>query len=206
MKSSLLIALLASALGLAGCATRTVDAQWSSPQLANTPLQGAKVLVVCEAPEEVLGRICLDKLAAELRSRGLTPVLRSDTAPPPATQARDDSRYLPEARAASARAVWVASVGPEANYASNSSGSGLSIGFGGFSFGRSTSVGLGVSVPIGGTTANTVYAADARVSDVGNGLLLWTARSGSPPSGDTRVQIEALLQRLVDAAATAKVF
>jgi len=205
MNRFLLIATVASAAALTACATHTVDAQWSSPQLANAPLQGAKVLVVCEAPEEVLGRICLDKLAAELRTRGLTPVLRPDTAPPPATQARDDTRYLPEARAAGVRAVWVASVGPEA-YNAGSSGSGLSIGFGGFSFGRSSSVGLGVSMPVGGTSANTVYAADARVSDVGNGLLLWTARSGSPPSGDTRVQIEALLQRLVDAAATAKVF
>ncbi|WP_374563870.1 hypothetical protein [Ideonella sp.] len=205
MNRCLTIGAVAATLGLVACATHTVDAQWSSPQLANTPLAGAKVLVACEAPEEVLGRICLDKLAAELRSRGLTPVLRPDTAPPPATQARDDSRYLPEARAAGARAVWVASVGPEA-HDPGSSGSGLSIGFGGFSFGRSSSVGLGVSMPIGGSSANTAYAADARVSDAGTGLLLWTARAGSAPSGDARVQIEALLQRLVDAAGGAKVF
>lgn len=189
---------------LTGCATRTVDAQWSSPQLGGSPLQGAKVFVVCEAPEEVLGRICLDKLGADLTARGLTPVLRNDTAAPPPTQARDDARYLPEARHAGAKAVWVASVGPDA-YADRSSGSGVSIGFGGFSFGRSSSVGLGVSVPVGGSTPS-VYAADARISDVDKGLLLWTARAGSPPSGDARTQVEALLQRLVGAAGEAKVF
>lgn len=193
-----------SAAALAGCATRAVDAQWSSPQLVGNPLQGAKVFVVCEAPEEVLGRICLDKLSADLTARGLTPVLRADTAAPPPTQARDDARYLPEARSAGAKAVWVASVGPDA-YADRSSGSGLSIGFGGFSFGRSSSVGVGVSVPVGGSTTST-YAADARVSDVDKGLLLWTARAGSPPTADARTQVEALLQRLVGAAGEAKVF
>lgn len=194
-----------SAAALAGCATRAVDAQWASPQLVGNPLQGAKVLVVCEAPEEVLGRICLDKLSADLTARGLTPVLRADTAAPPPTQARDDARYLPEARQAGAKAVWVASVGPDA-YGDRSSGSGLSIGFGGFSFGRSSSVGLGVSVPVGGSSPTTLYAADARVSTVNNGLLLWTARAGSPPTADARTQIEALLQRLVGAAGEAKVF
>jgi hypothetical protein len=197
-------AALAAAAMSVGCATRAVDAQWASPQLVGNPLQGAKVFVVCEAPEEVLGRICLDKLSADLTARGLTPVLRADTAAPPPTQARDDARYLPEARQAGAKAVWVASVGPDA-YVDRSSGSGLSIGFGGFSFGRSSSVGVGVSVPVGGSTTST-YAADARVSDVDKGLLLWTARAGSPPTADARTQIEALLQRLVGAAGEAKVF
>ncbi|MEK8030358.1 hypothetical protein AACH06_05930 [Ideonella sp. DXS29W] len=191
-------------MALAGCATRSVDAQWASPQLMGSPLQGAKVFVVCEAAEEVMGRICLDKLTADLTARGLTPVARADTAAPPATQARDDARYLPEARAAGAKAVWVASVGPDA-LAERSSGSGLSIGFGGFGFGRNTSLGVGVSVPVGGAPA-APYAADARVSDVDKGLLLWTARAGSPPSGDARTQVEALLQRLVGAAGEAKVF
>jgi hypothetical protein len=183
---------------LAGCASPgAVDAQWSAPQLPATPLHGARVLVVCESGDEVLSRLCLDRLAAELQQRGLTPVTSADVAVLAPGQGRDDTRYLGAARAVGAGALWVSSVGPDA-YAGDSGGSGLSIGIGGFSIGRSSSVGVGVAMPVGGTTPT--YAADARVSDVASGRLLWTARAGAGRGGDARGQVDALLVRLVDAA------
>ena len=70
------VSLLALA-GLTACASRGIDAQWFDPQLAaGTPLRGARVLVVCEAPEEVLARICLDHLKADLLARGFQGVVK----------------------------------------------------------------------------------------------------------------------------------
>jgi hypothetical protein len=185
---------------LAGCASPDkVDAQWTAAQMPATPLRGARVLVVCETSEEVLARLCLDRLAAELQQRGLQPVTSTEVAVLAPGQARDDSRYLGAARATGATALWVASVGIDA-YAGDRGGSGMSIGFGGFSFGRSSSVGLGVSMPVGGGGPATAYAADARVSDVASGKLLWTARTGAGGGGDAQRQVDELLRRLVEAA------
>lgn len=194
------LSLLALA-GLSSCASRGIDAQWFDPQLAaGTPLRGARVLVVCEAPEEVLARICLDHLKADLVARGMTALTAPDLPPPAPGQARDDTRYLPAARGASASAVWVASVGPDALAGERSGSSGLSIGLGGFGVGRHSAVGLGVSVPIAGTAPATPFAADLRISHATSGRLMWTARAGTASSGDSRGQVDELLQRLMVAA------
>ena len=58
------VAALAAASGLVACASPRVDAQWSDPQMAGTTPLSAKVLVVCEAPEVVLSRLCVDRLSA----------------------------------------------------------------------------------------------------------------------------------------------
>lgn len=187
--------------GLAACASRGIDAQWSDPQLAaGTPLRGARVLVVCEAPEEVLARICLDHLKTDLAARGMTALTAPGVPPPAPGQARDDTRYLAAAREATASAVWVAGVGPDAFAGERAGSSGVSIGLGGFGFGRNSAVGLGVSVPIAGTAPATPLAADVRVSNATSGRLMWTARAGAASSGDARGQVDELLQRLMSAA------
>lgn len=193
-------ATLAAVLGLAACASRPVDARWADPQMAGMSLRGAQVLVVCEANEVVLSRLCVDRLSASLQARGATVVTTPQAAVPAQGQA-DDARYVEQARAARATAVWVASVGPE-TFASDSSG--FSIGVGGF--GRRSGVGVGVGVPIGSSTATPLYAADARVTDVASGHLVWTARAGSPPAGEVGRQLDDLLQRLVTAAGEAHLF
>ncbi|HJV61994.1 MAG TPA: hypothetical protein VJ743_13685 [Albitalea sp.] len=199
-------AALAAALALAACASHPVDAQWSSPQLAGQPLRAARVLVVCEAAEEVLVRLCQDRLGAELAARGLTALPVPEGTPLPAPGAvRDDTRYLAPARAVRASAVWVASVGADA-YAAERSGSGMSIGIGGFSFGRSSSVGVGVSVPVAGGPPPTAYAADMRITEVAGGRLLWTARAGAGSGGDAREQIDGLMRRLFEAADQAPLY
>jgi hypothetical protein len=200
---------------LAACATRTgVDAQWSDPQMAGTTLQGQRVLVVCEAAETVLARICLDQLAATLQARGATPVTLPDSAavaaaqPTAGAQVRDDARYVAQARSAGAQAVWVAALNPDLAAADQRGSSGVSIGIGGFSFGRGGGAGVGVSVPIGGQPAGAApaYAASARVTDVPSGRLVWTATVGGAPAGDVAGQVDNLLQRLVTAAAGARLF
>jgi len=199
------VAALAAALGLVACASHPVDAQWADPQMTGTSLLSAKVLVVCEATEVVLSRLCVDRLSASLQERGATVVTAPQATGPAQGQARDDARYVALARAAGASAVWAASVGPEAFATDYRASSGFSIGLGGF--GRGGGVGVGVGVPIGGGGAATpLYAADARVTDVASGRLVWTAKAGSPPSGEATSQIDNLLQRLVGAAADAHLF
>ena len=199
-------AALAAALGLAACASHPVDAQWADPQMTGNPLGSARVLVVCESTEVVVSRLCVDRLNASLQERGVTVVTAPQATGPAQGQARDDARYVALARAAGATVVWAASVGPDALASDYRASSGFSIGLGGF--GRSGGVGVGVGVPIGGGggTATTRYAADARVTDVASGRLVWTAKAGSPPAGDVGSQIDNLLQRLVGAAGDAHLF
>lgn len=201
---------LLAAAALAGCATHAVDAQWSDPQLAGSPLQGARVMVVCEAAEVVVARICTERLAATLRERGMTPVGAPDLPSPATGLPRDDARYVRAARTLGASAVWATTVSAELFPEDRRSA--VSIGFGGFGFGGGRSgggVGVGVSMPVGGggsVMATPQYAADARVTEAASGRLLWTARAGSPPSSDVRGQVDSLVQRLVGAAGDARVF
>lgn len=192
---------------LAACASPGVDAQWTDPQLAGNPLAHGTVYVVCEAAEVVLGRLCMDRLSADLQARGATVVTAAEPFAASAPgQPRNDSRYLAAARAAGASTVWAATVGPAPYSAQPYSSTGVSIGLGGF-VGRGGGVGVGVSVPVGGSTAGgPSYAADARVTDAASGRLLWSARAGSPPAGDAASQIGNLLQRLITAAGSARLF
>lgn len=200
-------ATLAAALSLAACASRPVDAQWADPQMAGTSLRGAQVLVVCEASEVVLSRLCVDRLSASLQARGATVVPAPQAAAPAQGPGpAGDARYVEQARAARATAVWAVSVGPETFASDYRASPGFSIGLGGF-VGRGSGVGVGLGVPIGGSaTATPLYAADVRVTDVASGRLVWTARAGSPPAGEVGHQLDDLLQRLVTAAGEAHLF
>jgi hypothetical protein len=202
------VALCCIPAALAACASPGVDAQWTDPQLAGNPLAHGPVFVVCEAAEVVLSRLCTDRLSADLQARGATVVTAAEPSVAPAPgQPRDDSRYLAAARAAGASTVWAATVGPQPYSTQHHSGTGVSIGVGGFTIGHGGGVGVGVSVPVGGsTTAGPRYSADARVTDAASGRLLWTARADSPPAGDTASQIGDLLQRLITAAGKARLF
>jgi hypothetical protein len=192
----------AAALALAACAAPAVDAQWTDPQLAGQPLLGGRVLVVCESTEVVLSQLCLDRLSADLQERGAIVVAPPE--PPTPGQPGDDARYLAQARAAGATAIWAAKVGLEPQAPGYRSGPGVSIGLGGFGIGRGAGVGVGVSVPVGGDAPAPRYTADARVTDAATGRLWWTARAEPGPAGDARSQLDRLLQQLVSAAGKAQ--
>jgi hypothetical protein len=200
MTMRLSLAALAAAC-VAGCAGGpAVDAQWSDPQISGTtPLRSGRVFVVCEAAEAVLARLCSDRTAAELQGRGLAVAVAPDSLAAPPGAPRDDARYVDAARAAGAATVWVSTVAPQAP--GEERGSGLSIGLGGFRVGGSGGVGVGVSLPLPAGAPAVVYAANARVTQVASGRLLWTARAGGGSGGEPQQQLDALLPRLVDAAA-----
>src|SRR6201999_2633560 len=135
------IAAAAAAIALlAGCATTNVDAQWRSIELPAGYLRGATVLVSCETGDMLLKRICEDQVMADLSARGVRPVLPapgSVAAVPPGTA---DAQYLPAARSNGAKAVLSFTVG----LASQSVSPGVSVGIGGFGFGRHSAIGAGV--------------------------------------------------------------
>src|SRR6185369_8090583 len=103
--NSRLLAPLAAlaALGIAGCASTQLDAQWADPQVASNSLRGAKILVACEAAEAVVKRICQDRLADEVIAHGGNPVQAAQTTLEPAQlRSPNDEPYLSAARAAGA--------------------------------------------------------------------------------------------------------
>ena len=200
---TLLAGAAAAAALLAGCATTQVDAQWRSVELPANYLRGATVLVSCETGEEVVKRICEDQLGADLRARGVRVIVAAPVALPAGAPASPtDAQYLPIARENGARAVFAISVG----LAAQSVSQGISIGIGGFGFGRNAGGGIGVSAPIGGGQVSQGYAASGRITDVASGRLMWTARASSPPSSDVNQQFAELSKSVLDAAGTAGLF
>jgi hypothetical protein len=177
----LIAASAAAALALAGCASTTLNAQWSDPQFAGKSLRGAKVLVACQAADATLRRVCADRTAAKLAQ-------------------------LHDARTAGAVAVLRTSVAPAAALATP--GPSIGIGIGGFGGGYrgGGGVGFGVSAPVGGGSVETGYGASASISDVASGQLIWSASASAPPSSDLNQQMASLAATLLDAAGQAGLF
>ena len=197
-----LAALVSAGLALAGCASGPqLDASWSDPQLGSGYLNGARVLVACDAAELVVRQICQDQLASEVVARGATPVF---VAPgfAIATDRALDGQLLPAARQAGAKAVMVMTVAVAVNDVSP----GFSIGIGGFGFGGHSAGGVGVSAPIGGGKVTSGYAANGRVTDVASGRLLWTAKATASPSSDVAGQMGDLSKAMLGAADKAGLF
>jgi len=186
----------------AGCASTQLDAQWVDPQFPATSLRGARVLVVCEAYEAVVKRLCQDQLAAEVVARGATPVIGPEIANPSPGRALPDDHYLSAARAAGARAVLATTV----SLASSNVSPGFSIGLGGFGVGSRSGVGVGVSAPFGGGQVTPGYAANSRLMDVANGRLMWTAKATASPSEDINVQLSQLARTVLGSAEKAGLF
>lgn len=195
---------LAAAAWLAGCASSRLDAQWADPQLTPGALRGARILVVCEASDLAIKRICQDQLAAEVVARGGTPVPVADGASAMVRPLNND-QYLPAAREANAKAVFVHSL---TTADVGSSGTGVSLGIGGFRVGGGGGggVGVGVSMPVGGAQTNTGYALNSRVAEVASGRVLWTAKASASPSADASAQLAELTRAVFDAADKAQLF
>ena len=198
---ALLCATLAA--GIAGCASTRLDAQWSDPQLAPNPLRGARVMVVCEAYDLAVKRICQDQMAAEVVARGGTAVPGPDAGAGAAVRPLNNDQYIGAARDAGAKVVLTHSV----TTADVSSGSGVSIGLGAFGIGGgNVRGGAGVSMPVGGYQTNTGYAINSRVTEVASGKLLWTAKASASPSSDVSGQLSELNKAVFGAADKAQLF
>lgn len=199
--------LAASLLALAGCATSAVNAQWSDPQFAGQTLRGAKVMVACQAVDMTLRRVCADRSAAKLSALGAVPLLAPDAGDAVANAPPDNALLLQAARDAGAVALLNTTVAPEVAVASP--GPSFGIGIGGFGGGYRSGggVGFGMSAPIGGAgSVATGYGANASLTDVASGRLMWSARATAPPSSDVGQQLTTLATVLLDSARQAGFF
>lgn len=197
-------ALVVSLLTLVGCATGPrLDAQWVDPAFdaQSHMLQGQRVLIACDAYDAAVRQICQDQLARGVRAKGALPV----SVPPGTVLLQDrelDAQLVPTAQSLGARALLTVTVNP----ATTRAGSGLSIGLGGFSFGRGGGAGVGLSAPIGGAETDTGFAASGRVTDAREGRLVWAATHVANASSDLEAQFSGLTQALLDSAQASGVF
>jgi hypothetical protein len=76
----------------------------------------------------------------------------------------------------------------------------MSLGIGGFSFGRNSAAGVGLGIPVSTGAPSTGFAANGRVTEVGSGRLVWTSTFVAQPSNDLGAQIGDLSRALIDAA------
>ncbi len=189
---------------LAACAgSPQLAAQWTDPQLGAQSgfLRGGRVLVACDAADVTIRQLCQDRLAGEVVARGATPVFAAADTPIAADRAVD-GQLLSAARSAGAKAVMVLTIAPALTDASP----GFSIGIGGFGFGRSSAVGVGVTAPIGGGRVTTGYSANGRVTDVATGRLVWSASASTAPSADVDAQLGELSKTVLGAAEKSGLF
>lgn len=189
--------------GVAGCATTTVNAQWTDPEFAGRSLRGQNVLVVCDADSPAAKRICLDAFAAQVRSAGAVPVVSAEAvAGPPPT----NDKTLAAARAAGAKAILSAVVGQDATYVSPGAGVGVGVGGGSGSRGGVSFGGISVGIPIGGGSVSASYAANLVLTDVAAVKMMWSGKVSTPASQNVNAQLAELARVGVDAAKGAGFF
>ena len=201
--SSLYAAAMAIALSalLAACASNKPQAEWSDPQFKGQSLRGTKVLVVCDASDVAIKRLCQDELARQVAAAGATPVPAPESVDSSASGGAASEKLVAAAREAGAKAVLAAKVAPDATVANPGPRIGIGVGgFGGSWGGGGIGTGVGVSVPVGGSSVNTAYGANVGLTDVDSGKLMWTSKVGAPASSDVNGQINRLAKAAVDAA------
>jgi hypothetical protein len=187
-----------------GCASTTLQAQWTDPQFAGQSLRGAKVLVVCDASDVAIKRLCQDQLAAQVAASAATPVTvpESDTLTVGSGHITD--KVFAAARRTGVKAILGSIIVPEATMVHP--GPTVGFGLGGFrsasSWYRSSGVGagVGISVPVGTDRVYTAYAATMTLTDVDTGRLMWTSKVTTPASHDVSAQVNKLVKAGVEAA------
>ena len=193
-------------VALAGCASTQINSQWSDPQFQGRSLRGAKLLVVCEAPELAIKRGCQDQLAAQLVAFGATPTIAPDLPNPQPGREQATGAYVPAARAAGAEAVFSAAV--VSDVAVVNAGPSIGIGVGGFGGGGRGGVGggVGISLPIGGARPQVGHGLHGALTDVASGRLMWSGTAGTSSSADVPGQLGELTRAVVEAAQKAGFF
>jgi hypothetical protein len=197
---------LAATLLVGGCATTQVAVQWSDPEFRGRSLRGEKVLVVCDAPDVAMQRVCQDQIAAQLRAVGAAPVISANaglTAGPPPT----NDATLVAARGAGAKAIFGATIGPEVTVVSGSPAISIGVGgWGGSGGGTVVGSGVGIGFPIGGGQASTGYAANMVLTDAASVRMMWSSKVTTPASQNIGAQMADLARVGVEAAQKAGFF
>jgi hypothetical protein len=187
-----------------GCASTTLQAQWTDPQFAGQSLRGATVLVVCDASDAVIERLCQDQLATQVAAAAATPATAPDTNHPTAVGGHLPENVFAAARRAGAKAILVSTIVPDATVVQPSPTIGFGLGgfrsTGGWHRSSGIGTGVGVAVPVGADRVQTAYAATMTLTDVDTRRLMWTSRVTTPASPDVNTQVSKLAKAGVEAA------
>jgi hypothetical protein len=193
------------ALLLTACASTQVGLQWVDPAFKSQSLRGTRLLVACDAPETTLQRVCQDAMSAQLQALGAKPVQAPD--PGPSGRQPQVEQMLPAARVAGATAIFSSSVMPDVTVVN--AGPAFSVGLGGFGgsgYGSGVGGGVGVTLPSTMAQASTGYAANAMLTDVTTGRVMWSARATTPAQTNLNAQLDELARAVVGAAQQAGLF
>lgn len=189
---------------LGGCATTQISSEWRNPAFAGGFLHGHYVLVVCQARDESLRRICEDRLSRQLGNGGAAGIQSysfpdfppGGIAGPAETEAA--VRSVGAVAVVSAQLVpsdfAVISPGPQVGFGVGGGSASGGYHGGGFSFG-----GFGLSFPVGGATATQPMSLSASLSDAASGVLVWSGSATAPAASDVAGQVSALARVIVDA-------
>lgn len=192
-----------AALTLAGCVAAPPQrwGEWIDPTLGPSSgiLRGGQVLIACDTFDLLWRQPCQDDLSRALAGRGANPVVAPGAMTPGALES--EAQLAASATAIGAHTVFVLSLAPAATSAPIASG--MSVGIGGFSWGRSGGAGIGLSAPIGGGWGTTGFSATARVINVSTGRLVWSTSFAASPSSDIGGQVRELTRNVLDSAQAA---
>jgi hypothetical protein len=192
--------LAGSTLLCAGCASKNIQAEWTDPEFAGHSLRGEKVLVVCDASEAAIKRLCQEQMTARLAASGAVPVIPAEADGLAAGASPINDKTLAAARNQGATAIWSAAVAPDATVVNPGPTVGFGMGsFGGGPGGGGVGAGVGVAVPVGNARVSTAYAANLVLTDVATGRMMWTSKVTTAASQDVAGQMEKLAQTGVEA-------
>lgn len=190
------LAALGGAALLAGCATAQMSSQWKDLSQGAPLPAGSRVVVACVAADDSARRICEDSWAERLRANGLDVVRGYELAGFPADPGRERGQAATVARSRGAAGLIQTQLaaGPYTVYEP-----GPQVGFGigggsGVSYG-----GIGISLPIGGSTPREALTASTTLTDVSRNAVIWSGTARTGASGDLAGQLSALTKVTVEA-------
>ncbi len=188
------LALSTTWLALSGCALSQLDAQWVDGQAAGTSFAGSKVLVVCDAAEPTVRRICEDQLALQLRAAGLEALSSDATAvisPNPA------ERNLAAAKSLGAQAIFHAVIFSRSIVTQSSPMFTMGMESGRWRRGW----GMGMDFPYEPVRElGTAYSSDNTLSSGTTGKAIWSGKVSTVSSQDISQQIAELSRTAVASA------
>lgn len=196
-----LLPLLLLAAVIAGCATTGMTAQWKDPAYGSA-LTGSRVLVLCQARDDTLRRVCEDQWATRLAAYGVAGI-RSYSLPgfPPGGAANPEEMAM-AGRESGATAIAstqlmlsdfaVVNPGPQVGF-------GFGGGSGGYRGGGFGVGGVGLSFPVGGATTTRSLGSSTSLVDLASGAVIWSGSATTSASGDMTSQVDALTEVTIEA-------
>ena len=205
----LLLPILAT-LAIAGCATAEMTAQWRDPSHVGASLRGSRVLVLCQARDDTVRRVCEDQWTNQLAAQGAAAVTSYSLPgfPPGGAATLGEIEAAGRTNGATAIASTqltlsefaVVNSGPQVGFGLGG-GSGGGYRGGGFSFG-----GLGLSFPVGWPSTTSNLGSSTSLVEVASGAVIWSGSATAPADGDVTAQVAALTKVTIDALLKAGLF